>query len=260
MEGAPDKPGNLIVWRAESPYDELRRDERPFARHLAIAALSDGRVLTGDRFALRLWTPRQPGADMSAPSSSLNRDLSPVNLLALIKPYSYKVNDWPMRAGALFSPKWSGSRLEIPYAPPREYRIDIKVERVGREADYGFSIGCVVDGRQIELSIDSVIAQTGKCTGLHGFDGAPLEFGPRYHRGQLLFQDRKSRLELTVRHHSINLKCDGSNVLDWKGDPTRFIPYYRRWNIPNRDRLFLASGSDVKFSEMTLTPLNDATP
>ena len=84
MEGSPDKPGNLIVWGADSPYDELRRDERPFARHMAVAALPGGRVLTGDRYALRLWTPRQTAADSSEPPDSANRDLPPVSELERI--------------------------------------------------------------------------------------------------------------------------------------------------------------------------------
>ena len=50
----------------------------------------------------------------------------------------------------------------------------------------------------------------------------------------------------------------GSSVVDWKGDPKRFI----RYSLANsRSRqLFLASNQTVKFRNMTLTPLTAASP
>ncbi len=259
MDGDPDKPGNLIVWRALSPYDELRRDERPFVRHMAVAALPGGRVLTGDRYALRLWTPCQAAADSSEPPPSPVRDLSPVNLLALIEPQTYKIGDWQMSNGTLQSPTNAGARLQIPYAPPLYYRLDVKVERVGRATDYAFALGCVVGGQQLEIGIDHVVDHSDTCTGFQGLDGAAFKHIPGIHSGQLLFPNRPVRLSLTVRPDSIDLTCDGSSVLQWKGDPKRFIPY-SRWRIPDRDKLFLCSGTAVKFHEMTLTPLTDASP
>ena len=97
------------------------------------------------------------------------------------------------------------------------------------------------------------------CTGFQGLDGADFKHIPGIHSGQLLFANRPVRLSLTVRPDSIELTCDGSSVLQWKGDPKRFIPY-SRWRIPDRDKLFLCSGTAVKFHEMTLTPLTDASP
>ena len=54
-----EKPGHLIVWDVNT-FAELRRDEKPFVRHMAVATLPGGRILTGDRYAMRLWTPRPP--------------------------------------------------------------------------------------------------------------------------------------------------------------------------------------------------------
>jgi eukaryotic-like serine/threonine-protein kinase len=258
-EGSPPKPGNLIVWDADTPYGVLRRDERPFARHLAVAALPGGRVLTGDRYALRLWTPRQPGAGASEPPAPTNRGKSPVNLLALIQPPTFKIGDWQMRRGALLSPPTSGARLQVPYAPPPEYRIDMEVELIDKDGDYGFALGLVIGGRQTEITIDKKVERHGKCTGLDGFDGVPVHAGPSVHRGQLLFPSRSTRLSVTVRRNSINLTCDGSIVVDWSGDPKRLIRI-RQWHIPDPKALFLASSSSILFHEMTLTPLTAASP
>jgi eukaryotic-like serine/threonine-protein kinase len=260
MDESPDQPGNLIVWRAESPYEELRRDERPFARHMAVATLPGGRVLTGDRYALRLWTPRQGDTDTSSPKASPARDTSPVNLLALITPQTYRIGKWEMPEGALESPPHTGARLQLPYSPPPEYRLDIEVEQVaGKESDYVFAIGLVVGGRQVEIGVDHRVDDIGKCTGFAGLDGAPFQANPNFHRGQLLSPGRRVRLSVTVGRNSINLTCDGSNMLDWNGDPKRFIPY-SRWKIPDSDKLFFCSGSAVKFHEITLTPLAQASP
>jgi hypothetical protein len=260
LDGSPEQPGNLIVWRALSPYEELRRDERPFARHMAVAALPGGRVLTGDRYAMRLWTPRQPGADSGAPPASPDQSTAPVNLLALIGPQTYQVGIWQLPDGALQSPPHAGARLQIPYSPPPEYRLDYEVERVpGKEADYAFAIGFLVGGRQVEIGVDHRVDEIGKCTGFAGLDGAPFKAIPSFHRGQLLFPGRRVRLSLTVGRNSINLACNGLSVLDWSGDPKRFIPY-SYWKIPDTDKLFLCSGSAIKFHEMTLTPLAQTSP
>ena len=260
MDGSPDEPGNLIVWRADSPYEQLRRDERPFERHMAVATLPGGRVLTGDRYALRLWTPRQSGADRSSPPTSSARGKSPVNLLARITPQTYQIGKWEMPEGALQSPPHAGARLQIPYSPPPEYRLDLEVEQVpGKEADYVFAMGLLVGGRQVEIGVDHFVHDIGKCTGFAGLDGAPFHRIPTFHRGQLLFPGRRVRLSVTVGRNSINLTCDGASVLEWNGDPTRFIPY-SRWKIPDSDKLFLCSGSTVKFHQMTLTPLEPTIP
>ncbi len=260
MDEFPDQPANLIVWHAESPYEELRRDERPFARHMAVATLPGRRVLTGDRYALRLWTPRQAETDTSSPKASPAPDTSPVNLLALITHQTYRLGDWEPSDGALESPPHTGARLQIPYSPPPEYTLDLEVEQVaGKEADYKFAIGLVVGGRQVEIGVDHLVDDIGRCTGFAGLDGAPFHANPNFHRGQLLSPGRRVRLSVTVGRNSINLACDGSNVLDWNGDPKRFIPY-SRWKIPDSDKLFLCSGSAVKFHEITLTPLAQASP
>ncbi len=120
-------------------------------------------------------------------------------------------------------------------------------------------MGLLVGGRQVEIGVDHHVDDIGKCTGFAGLDGAPFHRIPTFHRGQLLFPGRRVRLSVTVGRNSINLTCDGASVLEWNGDPTRFIPY-SRWKIPDSDKLFLCSGSLVKFHQMTLTPLQQTIP
>ena len=44
-----------------TPMPFCAATRRPFARHLAVAALPGGRVLTTDDYAVSLWTPRPTG-------------------------------------------------------------------------------------------------------------------------------------------------------------------------------------------------------
>jgi len=175
------------------------------------------------------------------------------------QPDTYTIGKWQIRNGALESPTTTGARLQCPYALPPEYRIDMEVERVGQAGPYAFALGFVVDGRLTEITIDKEIDPIGKCTGLDGLDGVPLDLSPNVHRGQLLFPSRAARLSLTVRRGSINLTCDGSRVVAWSGDPKRLIGFFR-WHIPDPKLLFLASSSSILFRKMTLTPLTAAGP
>jgi serine/threonine protein kinase len=247
------KPGNLIVWDANT-HTVVRRDEKPFAQHLALAALPGGRLLTGDRFALRLWTPRQAATDATEPPPSANQVSAPVDLVGRINSDTFKIGDWSVSGGELTSPATVGARLQLPCPVPAEYRIDMEVEKITDHAGYGFALGLVVDGRQTEIAFDKHEGRSEKLTGLDGLDGEPLDFSERAHRGELLVPGRPARLSVTVGLRSINLTCDGSIVVNWRGDPKRLVPF-ARWHIPDRRSLFLASGSSIVFRKLTLTPL-----
>ncbi len=250
--------GNLIVWDANN-HTMLRRDEKPFIQHLAVASLPGGRVLTGDRYGLRLWTPRESGDEASPAPATANPDTTPVDLLALVDAQTFKIGEWQIGSGELLSQPKPGGRLQFPYAPPAAHRIDIEVELVGKENDYGFALGFVVGGRQTEITIDKKVDSNNRYTGLNGLDGAPVDRNDKAHRGQLLLTARVVRFSLTVRGSSINLTCNGSSVVDWSGDPRRLIRLLL-WHIPDRKSLFLCSGSSIRFRKMILTPLTAASP
>jgi len=269
MSGTPPKPGNLIVWDA-STYAVMRRDERPFARHLAVATLPRGRVLTADAYAIRIWTPRPLGTVASEPPTIAHRRKDPVNLLALVAREPQKSwGKWPTRDGALESPGTRYARLQIPYAAPSDYRIDMKVELVGKEPDQPLGLGLVVGGRHTEIVIDKLLAadgrqarslvKNGRYSGVDDVDGVPVPFGLNAHHGQLLFPSRPVQLAVTVRPDSIRLTCDGTSVVDWNGDPKGLIPQ-EHWNWIDSNSLFLSSYGSIRIHEMTLTPLPAARP
>jgi hypothetical protein len=270
MDGSPQAPGNLIVWDSRT-YALLRRDERPFARHLAVAALPGGRLLTGDWYAIRIWSPRQVENVANEPQKSANRGHDRVNLLAQVDHEPHKsVRDWEVRSGKLLSPPVPYARLQLPYAPPREYRIDMKVELVGKQSEQPLGIGLIVGGRQTEIGIDWTpprygraedrsVEPNGRYTGVNGYEGVPLPYGRNRHKGQLLFPSRPVQLSVTVGADFIRLTCDGSWLFDWNGDPRGLIRD-AHWNGVGSQSLFLSSNSSILVHEMILTPLAAAAP
>jgi serine/threonine protein kinase/WD40 repeat protein len=265
--GNPPTPGNLLVWDADT-HALLRRDEKPFARHLALATLPGGRVLTGDDYAIRIWTPRAAGSGAIEPPSSANKHVGPVDLLALVAREPHKSSGkWETPHGELHSPPTRWASLEIPYVTPPDYRIDMKVELVGKESDRPIGLGLLVDGRRTVIAIDKVLVRdgrqakgletNGRYSGLNDVDGVPLPFGPHPHHGQLLFPSRPVKLSVIVGPTSIRMTCDGSSVVDWKGDARSLIPHAQGKSF-GTGYPFLYSNTSVVIHQMTLTPLDPA--
>jgi hypothetical protein len=175
-----------------------------------------------------------------------------VDLLKLITPEKDAVEgEWQIRDGALLSPTTHAARLQIPYTPPPEYRIDMEIERQGTPPGTNVTIGFLVGGRQTALIMDRTQANM---TSLDGVDGVPSVHAARIHTGRLLFPSRPAKLSLTVRRERINLSCDGTEVFDWSGDPRRLIRSLY-WGIPDPKKPFLITFSPILIRKMILTPL-----
>jgi hypothetical protein len=254
-------PGNLLVWNADT-YEVLRRDDRPFLRHFIVAPLPGGRLLTGDFYGIRRWTPRRTASE---PVSDTNRSKDPVDLVALVGQEPHKSQGyWEVRDSKLFSPTTHAAFLQIPYSPPPAYRIAMKVELVGKLSDRTMGLGLVVDNRQTQIVIDKALPATGRLSnsldqkgrysGLNDVDGVPMPFGPNPHHGQLLIASRPVQIEVTVRPGSVEMTCDGVRVVDWNGDPRQLIRNVH-WNLAGSKSLFLTSNTSVVIHQMTLTPL-----
>jgi serine/threonine protein kinase/WD40 repeat protein len=253
ITGPPSRPGHVILWDART-YDVLRSDERPFARHLALAALPGGRFVTTDRYALRLWTPRDGNAAPTDSPASADRDSSPVDLLKLISPERDAVAGvWQIRDGALFTPTTTPAYLNIPFTPPAAYRIDMKIVRQPTKGDAIVVIGLLVGGHQTALYIDRPVEATDKGTGLDGVDGVPISKAERIHSGQVLYPSRPAHLSVTVQGQRITLSCDGKDVFDWSDDPRRLIRSLS-WHAPDK-KLFLNATCPILVRTMNLTPL-----
>lgn len=177
-----------------------------------------------------------------------------VDLLALIDPKRDAVEShWRLRDGKLVTPTGGYSRLQIPYAPPPEYRIDMELERQ-EDVGNGINLGFVAAGRQSMLVIDG-FRSVGRAAGLETIDGKRAKENETTHRGELLRLNVPAKISLTVQHDRITFACDGVTILNWTGDQHR-LGLLPEWEIPNRDHLFLGSQAVFVIRRLTLTPLS----
>ena len=170
----------------------------------------------------------------SRPLTVANPGKDPIDLLAMIDRLPHKAYPRrPMSHGALFSPWTRDARLQIAYTPPPDYRIDMKIELLGKAADRTLSLGLPVGGGQAEIVIDKRLSASGRqCrsletngrdSGLNHVHGVPLPFGPGADNGQLLLSTRPVQLAEVVGPTSVRMTCDGATVLERDGEPRRLI-------------------------------------
>ncbi len=262
--GDPPIAGNLLVWDMKT-FALVRRDERPFARHMAVGTLPFGRVITSDKNGIRIWTPRPPTAIAAAPAIATQPSNDPVDLIAILDRIPHKAyGDWQVRGSELQTPSTRYARLQVPCEPTSDYRINMKVELIGKEASHPLGLGLVVGGRQTEILIDTITPKDGKLSkslvpngrysGLNYVDGVPLPYGSNAHYGRILYPSRPVDIVVTVRAGSIRMTCDAVIVVDWSGDPRQLIRHVH-WTDVGSKSLFLSSSTSVLIHRMVLTPL-----
>ena len=97
-------------------------------------------ILVTDESGKELWKglPTLPGDGKGKDTLAAKpyvppAGITPVDLLALIDTTRNKIEgEWTKSGGALRSPKWLQARVEIPFAPPKEYDIRVEFTPVDR--------------------------------------------------------------------------------------------------------------------------------
>jgi hypothetical protein len=182
-----------------------------------------------------------------------------VNLLALIDPKKHAVGapgfgKWSLPGGLLMSSDKSFCRLQLPYAPPQEYRLEIVAARA--QGDGGLATILVMGNHQTsailggeKMSRSGLILVDRKDLLL----GDPNETSCAGNR----FPDEKARKILyTVRKNHVSVSCDGKSIIDWKGDPRR-LGLRPDQNIPDRGALYIDTTSSFVISKIEVTPIQD---
>lgn len=143
----------------------------------------------------------------------------------------------------------------IPYDMPANYQLDLRVTR--REGN-GFLIGLPIGGRACMITVDGFSEFGETRTALEMIDGRrPQE--PSYtgkpHVGALLKVDAPVQLTVRVSGKSLQLACDGENVLEWNDDPTR-LSVYGLFDQRQPKRLFIGSwAATYDIGNLKLQPL-----
>ena len=116
--GTSPKPVHLIVGSVMTD-EVLRRDEVPFTRHTAVAALAGGRVMTTDAHGIWLLTPRPRGSASTAQQPA--GDTKPVDRIGSIDATTLRSGVWNLDSGVLTSSSTS-ARLQFPIVPVEDRR------------------------------------------------------------------------------------------------------------------------------------------
>lgn len=164
--------------------------------------------------------------------------------------------DWKLEDGNVISPFAEHARLVVGPSVPKRYRLDIDFQK--GEGETG-CIGLVVGDHQMLLLLDCP-AHGGKLSGNHMYrdsfsdlstEGLPQElftFEP-------ILQESHGRLICLVEPGRLWAACNGTQIMDWSGDFSE-LKLYDRWEVPNKDRIFLGSQKvNIRYERAILTPL-----
>lgn len=154
---------------------------------------------------------------------------------------------WELKGGALISPQIPFGRIQIPYAPPEEYDLEVEFDSDREQGSVNLVLAggnsrvcAVIDGGNPPRSLLGMIedVQEGEAT----YQGKVLVVG-------------QNKVVCSIRKERLTVKVNGKAVLDWAAD-------YKRckldpvWSSPNPKALVLAEFNSVfKFTKVSLIPV-----
>ena len=144
---------------------------------------------------------------------------------------------WRLASGVLYSPNIPDGYawLQLPCCPPAEYDLSLRAERVS--GNTGLHLGLVVGGRQVQVVLDG---WGGAISGLSRVAGKPANENASRVNGVLLQPGKRCRIDCCVRASRVTVAVEGTNRIDWQGDPTALsVPKSHR--VPNPDCLYVSS-------------------
>jgi hypothetical protein len=179
-----------------------------------------------------------------------------VDLLSLVDVERNRVSgQWTRRNVVLEAPKEFGSRIEIPYQPPAEYRLTVIAEPLDEPN------GLILGQRSGEsrflvlVNFDRNDKQKPR-SALENIDGQNVDLNNTTVHAALLKKNRPSQIVCTVRKNSVTVNVDGQEIIHWQGEPSR-LGLSDYWNTPTPNALFLgAYDCRYRFTRVTLSPIS----
>jgi serine/threonine-protein kinase len=198
-------------------------------------------------------TPAPPAAAVPA-KTQRSKPAPPVDLLRLIDPARDSVKGrWSFQGQILLSPREKNSVLQIPYAPPEEYDLEVVAAR--QEGADMLGVGLVAGGRQFLLHLDGwPLSVGGPFSGIDALDHKRALANETTYHGRLLVMGKPTRIICAVRRKGITASCDGRVIVRWEGDFKR-LSLSPQFTTRDRDRLFLTDEESVfRITRIALRP------
>ncbi len=177
-----------------------------------------------------------------------------VDLLKLADPAKcWTQGRWSTSDGKLLSPKEFGARLELPYSPPREYRMTLIVEPL--DEPNGLLIGNRSGNEHRFVTLFSYAQGESHQSAIENVDGDNVGNDTTLQR-TVFRKNQLSQVIVTVRSKRVTMSVDGRTIVDWSGTPDQ-LSLSDYWKTPDDTRLFIgAYDCRYRFHRISLEPLS----
>ena len=176
-----------------------------------------------------------------------------VDLLELADPAScWLVGQWSREDDKLLSPKRYGARIELPYSPPREYRLTLIVEPL--DQPNGLILGQRLGDHRFVTLFNHAVGNKYR-SAVENVDGRNVGNETTFN-GAMFEKNRLSQVIVTVRKDRVLMSVDGHTIANWKGSADR-LSLSDYWKTPDPTAMFLgAYDCRYRFHRITLQPLS----
>jgi hypothetical protein len=156
---------------------------------------------------------------------------------------------WRLTPRGLLSTMIQNSLVQVPYAPPEEYDLEVVAEL--KEGGDALGIGLPQGANRVMMVIGSWGNQY---NGLRLIDGKYEKDNDTSTRAQVFVTGKPSRILYSVRRDKLEVVADGRKLLSWKIDFSRATPGI--WTVPEKGVFFVSTMGNVhEISRMVLTPV-----
>lgn len=156
--------------------------------------------------------------------------------------------EWRLENSVLFAPATANSRLQSPVVPPEEYQLTLVAQ--GDPITRDIVMALPIAGRQVLLVLDGWSGTPSALLQL--IDGKPKPNNETTVNHRVL-ADGETEIVCTVRKTSIEVKCNGKQVIHWSGDPAKLA---NDRDVPSVKHLYLYSWSTpYRVSKFEIAPL-----
>lgn len=176
-----------------------------------------------------------------------------IDLLEKLDPKEcWSQGEWLKEDGKLLSPKRFGSRIELPFSPPAEYRLTVIAEPL--DSPNGLILG-QRSGDHRFLTLFSFDRDESIRSAIENIDGQNVGNETTF-TGSLFRQNRLSQVIVTVRRKGVVMSVDGRTIVNWAGTPDQ-LSLSDYWATPNAESLFIgAYDCRYRFHQIIMEPLS----
>jgi len=180
--------------------------------------------------------------------------VEPVDLLALVDlNRDRKEGDWiGNKTLVVGKGKDQSFYLKLPWDPPPEYRLVLRITRLSTPEKSPMSIGLASGERRFSIQLD---ADTDSMhTGLAVIDGRKFKGRNDTRKGRILNRGVPMELAVTVRQELVQLESNGTVIYEWRGNLSRTS---RTPGQPTEPLFVGGRNGSFEFERIVLQPLGE---